>query len=218
MSELLQQYWILVVVALVIGVLVAWWIFHASRRTTIEREEPADAAMGTKRNQALIDSPPAAKGDDLDSEASRNLIHDNEDLQSARSDASPGAVSAAANNDATAAAGADADAEAGAAVPAREAMKAVPAEAASRPAPQAEGAGDDLGRIKGVGPKLVAILHENGITSFAQIAAWDDTEIDRVDGKLGRFQGRIRRDDWVEQARLLDAGDTAAYEDRFGKL
>lgn len=77
---------------------------------------------------------------------------------------------------------------------------------------------DDLLKIKGVGPKLVEQLRALGITRFAQIAAWDEAEIDRIDAQLGRFQGRIRRDDWPAQARLLAAGDTAGYEAAFGKL
>ena len=56
-----------------------------------------------------------------------------------------------------------------------------------------------------------------GITRFDQIAAWDDADIDRIDAQLGRFQGRIRRDNWVEQAKYLAAGDRVAFEDRFGK-
>ena len=66
--------------------------------------------------------------------------------------------------------------------------------------------------------KLAALLGEQGISSFSQIASWDDAEIDRIDAKLGRFQGRIRRDDWVKQAALLNAGDTAGYEAQFGRL
>src|SRR5690348_11307361 len=77
---------------------------------------------------------------------------------------------------------------------------------------------DDLLQIKGLGPKLVEQLRALGVTSFAQIAAWDDAEIDRIDAQLGRFQGRIRRDDWPAQARLLAAGDTSGYEAKFGKL
>lgn len=77
---------------------------------------------------------------------------------------------------------------------------------------------DDLTRIKGVGPKLVQQLHALGVTSFEQIAAWDDAEIDRIDAQLGRFQGRIRRDDWPAQARFLAAGDRSGYEAKFGKL
>jgi predicted flap endonuclease-1-like 5' DNA nuclease len=76
--------------------------------------------------------------------------------------------------------------------------------------------GDDLIQIKGLGPKLAIILQDLGVTTLAQIAAWDDAEIDRIDAQLGRFQGRIRRDSWVEQARLLMAGDRAAYEAQFG--
>jgi predicted flap endonuclease-1-like 5' DNA nuclease len=85
------------------------------------------------------------------------------------------------------------------------------------PVPLAVG-GDDLTRIKGVGPKLAEQLRAMGVTSFAQVAEWDDAEIDRVDAQLGRFQGRIRRDDWPAQARFLAAGDTAGYEAKFGRL
>lgn len=78
--------------------------------------------------------------------------------------------------------------------------------------------GDDLTRLKGVGPKLADQLRGMGVTSFAQIAAWDEAEVDRVDAQLGRFQGRIRRDDWPAQAAFLAAGDTAGYESKFGRL
>ncbi|MEO0032742.1 MAG: hypothetical protein RIS94_2500 [Pseudomonadota bacterium] len=78
--------------------------------------------------------------------------------------------------------------------------------------------GDDLTRIKGVGPKLSALLTSLGVTRFAQIAGWSDADIAAVDAKLGAFAGRPLRDNWVEQARLLAGGDTAAYEEKFGKL
>lgn len=78
--------------------------------------------------------------------------------------------------------------------------------------------GDDLTRIKGLGPKLAARLRELGVTSFAQIAAWDDAELARIDGQLGTFAGRPARDAWVEQARFLASGDVAGYEAKFGKL
>ena len=77
---------------------------------------------------------------------------------------------------------------------------------------------DDLKRIKGVGPKLEKLLNSLGVTSFSQIAAWDDDEIDRIDAQLGAFAGRIRRDDWPAQARYLAAGDMAGFEQRFGRL
>lgn len=93
----------------------------------------------------------------------------------------------------------------------------IPAAAAQAAAIEAA-AHDDLTLIKGVGPKLAATLRELGVNGFAQIAAWDEAEIDRIDAQLGRFEGRIRRDDWVAQAALLAAGDRAGYESRFGKL
>jgi predicted flap endonuclease-1-like 5' DNA nuclease len=77
---------------------------------------------------------------------------------------------------------------------------------------------DDLKQIKGIGPRLEALLNSLGVTSYAQIAAWNDAEIDRIDAQLGNFQGRIRRDDWPTQARLLAAGDRAEFENRFGKI
>ena len=81
---------------------------------------------------------------------------------------------------------------------------------------QAAAHGDDLTRIKGLGPKLAATLSDLGIVRFDQIAAWSEADIDRIDAQLGRFQGRIRRDSWVEQAALLAAGDVDAFEQKFG--
>ncbi|MBU2587977.1 MAG: hypothetical protein KJ872_07685 [Alphaproteobacteria bacterium] len=86
------------------------------------------------------------------------------------------------------------------------------------PAPTpAPAAADDLTRIKGVGPKLVTLLGELGITSYAQIAAWSDADVERIDAQLGRFKGRITRDQWIEQAKLLAAGDEVAFTDKFGR-
>ena len=85
------------------------------------------------------------------------------------------------------------------------------------PAPSAAPfASDDLARIKGLGTKLAALLGELGVTSFAQIAAWDADDIARIDAQLGRFQGRITRDQWVAQAKLLSAGDETAFAAQFG--
>lgn len=78
--------------------------------------------------------------------------------------------------------------------------------------------GDDLGRIKGVGPKLKALLTSLGVTSYAQIAAWTEEDIAKINAQLGTFAGRPTRDNWVEQAKLLAGGDKAAYEAKFGKV
>ncbi|AJC78838.1 MULTISPECIES: NADH-ubiquinone oxidoreductase [Rhizobium] len=61
---------------------------------------------------------------------------------------------------------------------------------------------DDLKLIAGIGPKLEQVLNAKGIRSFAEIAAWTDEDIARLDGELG-FNGRIGRDDWTGQAKIL---------------
>ncbi len=92
----------------------------------------------------------------------------------------------------------------------------VPPPSTIRPAP--EGPPDDLSRMKGVGPKLVELLHGLGVTHFSQIAAWTDEEVAAIDPHLGAFSGRIRQDRWVEQARYLAVDDIAGFEAEFGKL
>jgi len=78
--------------------------------------------------------------------------------------------------------------------------------------------GDDLTCIKGLGPKIAAALRALGITRYAEIAAWTEADVAKIDAQLGAFAGRATRDNWIEQAQLLAGGDTAAYEAKFGKL
>ncbi len=61
---------------------------------------------------------------------------------------------------------------------------------------------DDLKQIAGIGPKLEKVLNGQGISSISQIAAWTDADVAKFDEALG-LDGRIRRDDWVGQARKL---------------
>jgi len=85
------------------------------------------------------------------------------------------------------------------------------------PAPAAP-AGDDLTRMKGVGPRLAERLASVGIISFAQLAALTPEEANTLDARLGDFQGRIHRDRWIEQASFLAKEDIAGFEGVFGKL
>lgn len=75
-----------------------------------------------------------------------------------------------------------------------------------------------LTTIKGLGPRVAALLAERGITRVDQLAALGDAEAAALDAALGSFAGRMARDRWIEQARLLASGDRAAYEAAFGKL
>lgn len=77
---------------------------------------------------------------------------------------------------------------------------------------------DDLLKLKGVGPKLGALLTELGVTRYAQIAGWSDSDIAAIDAKLGNFKGRPVRDQWIDQAKYLAAGDIAGFEAKYGKI
>lgn len=84
--------------------------------------------------------------------------------------------------------------------------------------PGASGPPDDLQRLKGVGPKFASSLNELGIMRFDQLAGLSDPDIDWLDGKLGPFAGRLRRDQIPLQAEYLASGDQDGFEQRFGKL
>ncbi|UWQ17814.1 NADH-quinone oxidoreductase subunit E [Jannaschia sp. M317] len=72
-----------------------------------------------------------------------------------------------------------------------------------------DGKADNLKLIKGVGPKLEKLCNSMGFYHFDQIAAWTDQEIAWVDANLEGFKGRVTRDEWVKQAKLLaDGGET----------
>ena len=180
MLQIVETHWLAFVLALVIGLLVAWWLFGRSSGNRRERYRAPDAldegAAPAVRNQALIDAPTAV--------TAAGFADTGPDIL-----AGIGEVVAM-----------------GAAREVRAAQATV-----DQPA-------DDLSRIKGVGPKLVTLLGQLGVTSLDQIAAWDEEDIARIDAHLGTFAGRIRRDGWVEQCRLLSAGDTAGFEAKYGKL
>ncbi|TPE53873.1 NADH-quinone oxidoreductase subunit NuoE [Amaricoccus solimangrovi] len=85
----------------------------------------------------------------------------------------------------------------------------IPKQPETLPAPRAEGP-DDLKIIKGIGPVLEEKLHGLGYYHFDQIAGWTDAEIAWVDTHLD-FHGRVIRERWVEQARVIVA-ETAAQD------
>ena len=72
---------------------------------------------------------------------------------------------------------------------------------------------DDLKRIRGVGVLIEKRLNGMGISSYEQIANWTADDIDRVSRSLD-FKGRIERENWVEQARILSAGGQTEFSRR----
>ncbi len=189
MIDVIQANWLAFALALIIGLLVAWWLF--GRASTAPRRDYKpdvldEGAAPAARNQALIDAAPAAA-----------II-------------TPPIITPAPMSGAMGGIGELI------AVGAQDVVEEAAASAeASALTPSVS---DDLALIKGVGPKLVALLGQLGVTSFAQIAAWNEADIAEFDAKLGTFAGRIQRDSWVEQCKFLAAGDTAGFEGKFGKL
>ena len=154
MVEMLETNWLLVLIAFLIGLAIAWYVFRVNRKTRVRGtggDVLDEGAERAQRNSALVDAPPAAARD-------------------------PSAT----------------------------------------PVGTTATEGDDLTRIKGLGPKLATRLNDLGVTRFDQIAAWDDAEMDRIDSQLRRFEGRIRRDDWPGQARLLATGDAMQFKQKYG--
>lgn len=80
-----------------------------------------------------------------------------------------------------------------------------------------DGGADNLKEIKGVGPKLEGTLHDMGIYHFDQIAGWSATEIAWMDNNLKGFRGRVSRDGWIDQAKILAAGGETAFSKRVDK-
>ena len=94
----------------------------------------------------------------------------------------------------------------------------LPPEPVAEPEAPATPVAMEITQLKGLGPKLAATLAELGFTRVDQIAALTPTEAENLDARLGAFKGRMARDRWIEQAKLLNAGDRAGYEAAFGKL
>ena len=72
---------------------------------------------------------------------------------------------------------------------------------------------DDLKRVRGVGVLIEKKLNSMGVTTYAQMANWSASDIDRVSQVLD-FRGRIERENWVEQARILSAGGQTEFSRR----
>lgn len=93
------------------------------------------------------------------------------------------------------------------------------ADAGTRPAgldAARDGVADDLTRIKGVGPKMAGLCNSLGFYHFDQIAGWNADEVAWVDDNLEGFKGRVSRDDWVAQAKILAAGGETEFSARQG--
>jgi predicted flap endonuclease-1-like 5' DNA nuclease len=70
---------------------------------------------------------------------------------------------------------------------------------------------DDLKRIRGIGPALEGALNKAGITSYRQIATWDQAEEERVVAEVRTsYRGALKRDAWKSEA-------TDLFREKYGK-
>jgi predicted flap endonuclease-1-like 5' DNA nuclease len=75
---------------------------------------------------------------------------------------------------------------------------------------------DDLKRIRGIGVLIEKRLNALGITTYTEVANWSSSDIDRISQTLD-FKGRIERENWVEQARILSSGGHTEFSRRFDR-
>ena len=86
---------------------------------------------------------------------------------------------------------------------------------AFRASPAGTGTGEvnDLKRIRGIGVLIEKKLNSLGITGYEQVANWTGADIDRI-SQLLDFKGRIERENWIEQARILASGGQTEFSRR----
>jgi predicted flap endonuclease-1-like 5' DNA nuclease len=72
---------------------------------------------------------------------------------------------------------------------------------------------DDLKRIRGIGVLIEKKLNSLGILHYEQVANWTGADIERISSLLD-FKGRIEREAWIEQARILATGGQTEFSRR----
>ena len=192
MSELLNAYWPMILVAVALGLIVGLVVFRRPKqRVTLSRTEaPVRPHMAAVEQERAVPSPAPASSP--------------EPVAASRRDHDGGGEGEGVGDEIAAAAS--------------DVIGQVIGAPVHSNLPGSHGVPDDLQRMKGVGPKLAGILAARGLTRFDQIAALTPEEVTMIDGELGAFKGRLSRDRVVEQAGYLARGDQAGYEAAFGKL
>ncbi len=224
MFQLIQSYYGVFLLALLIGFVTGWWAWAHNRVSLSGMTGSMTGAVGSVGGLAA-----GAAGGALG--AAKSAAGSVADAATGVAGGAMGAVGAAVDGVKSVAGGAVdaasgavsgvADAATGAVGAVTGAAGTVAAGVAAVAKPKiaaAVGAPDDLLQIKGIGPKLNALCHSLGVTRFDQIAKWGTSDVAEVDQHLGTFRGRIVRDGWIEQAGLLASGNIKAFEAKYGKL
>lgn len=213
------------ILAAVLGLVIGWliWGWAATKRQSAALAAQPDTDALTARIAALVEERDDLRATvkqltaDVDAHRLEASTASARLATVAKADGDKDAAVAAAEARAAdadaraAAAGSEAEAqlaECAARVAELEAAAAAPATpvgfaAVAGAAPEAD---DVEGLIEGIGPKIDSLLQTIGITTFRQIAGWDERAITAVEAAMGTemaFNGRIEREDWVGQAKRL---------------
>lgn len=232
MMQTIEANWVAFAVALLAVLVVGWLLLARARSKPTRREYKPDVldqgAASVQRNQALIDAAPAAQVTPPPQGATMGGIGEAVAIgaQDVVEEAATQPVPESPPEIQPAPPPPPAPAPQPEVVPSPEPQPEIVPSVEPIPAPSSPTAApagdvllaDDLSRIKGLGPKLQKLLPTLGLSTFAQIAALTDSDLAELDTKLGAFAGRPAKDNWVEQAKYLAAGDTAGFEARFGKV
>ncbi|RWC33214.1 MAG: proton-conducting membrane transporter [Mesorhizobium sp.] len=178
------------------------------RRLRDAQATPAAGAATKAAPSALMSTPATAKSAPVKPAPAKPAA-----AKAAPAKAAPAKSAArpAASKSATAKPAASKSATATAAAKSSAAPKAAPAKKA---APAGATKPDNLRRLIGIGPVNEKLLKAQGITSFAQIAGWTAADIKRIEDVMN-FDGRIARERWIEQAKLLAAGNEKEFAKQF---
>ena len=76
------------------------------------------------------------------------------------------------------------------------------------------GKADDLKVIEGIGPALEKLVNGFGVFHYDQIAGWTDADVAAFDARMDRFKGRITRDKWVAQAKIIVSEGLERFQER----
>jgi predicted flap endonuclease-1-like 5' DNA nuclease len=77
-----------------------------------------------------------------------------------------------------------------------------------------KGKADDLKEIEGIGPAMEKLVNSLGFYHFEQIASWSEADVALIDAEMKTFKGRISRDKWVSQAKIIVTEGLEAFRER----
>jgi predicted flap endonuclease-1-like 5' DNA nuclease len=180
MSQLITQMLMYMGATFVLGLSLGWLVWRFGQAPQLTVVMPAEQEELMRERDDLVASLDAARSNAFEERTEMEALRDeNADLRSRLSGAPQRVVTAILPD---------------------EDVSPLQPEALSGPR---GGRPDDLTKISGVGTKVEKLLNSIGVYHFDQIADWTLSEVSWVEENLEDFSGRITRDDWQPQARIL---------------